>query len=276
MKTTLRPLTGPEQEAALMLLQDEPLDIIERETGLTKAQILAARDLQEQWAKVPVGGSSNGHALRPPVRADMLVPAGVPRRAADPVFRAPVPAAAASAPKPPVPAPALPAETKPDPVTVAALDEPPLAVEIDVPVFDRRDANAVIAEAEKSSDSELRAEALAIRGFIAALEARLAVTEEERVARIMVDELGKQLVKAEARLAELLAAKQGPTASVATPAPAAVPAKSKPAPPWPNPGDVRAWAATKGLKVAAAGRVPRDVVARYVAAHPEARAKAAS
>jgi hypothetical protein len=277
-KTTLWPLSGPEREAARLIAADHPMDLIERETGLSKVAILAARDLAEQWAKVVPSGESNGHPPKPVILADTLVPVGGPRRAADPVFRAPVAQAPISKPAAAATEPTPLAEAKPDPETAAVLDKPPLAVEIDVPVFARGDANAVLAEAEKSSDPELRAEALAIRGFVAALEVRLATSEEERVARIVVDELRKQVAKAEAHLAQLLATKRGPVTTVVAPAAPTAPESVKPkAKSGRGGGDplaysetIRSWARENGLKVGAAGRMSMDLVNTYLAAHPEA------
>jgi hypothetical protein len=35
----------------------------------------------------------------------------------------------------------------------------------------------------------------------------------------------------------------------------------------PNPGEVRAWAASQGIEVAGRGRVPADIITKYQAAH---------
>ena len=44
------------------------------------------------------------------------------------------------------------------------------------------------------------------------------------------------------------------------------PKRTTPANDRPNPGEVRAWAAGQGIEVAARGRVPEDVVAKFQAA----------
>jgi hypothetical protein len=223
---------------------------VERETGLTPPQIIAAVDLDTEWKAIRAK-TVNGHAPAPVKPAVPTFKAAVaPPRAALVADRGPAPVAASA--------------LKPDPVTAAALDDPGPAVEIDVPVVDRRDANATLARAEQWDDAGIQDAAHEIRALLAGLDARMDAGEKTRAVRAKVEALRAQLAQAESELAEL----GGDL--VPTPAAPKLPAIGKPPSGAPSTAEVRTWVKAQGIEIAVRGRIPQQLRDRFLAERAKA------
>lgn len=244
-KTQLRPLTDAQSQAALLRQKHTPMAQVERETGLTPAQIIAAVDLQGQWQRLHEM-AANGSGPTRLDKAGFLLPS----KPATPTFQA-----AQGAPVAPA---VIPAE--PDPIVgeaaVAVLDEPAPLAEIDVPVYAWGDANATLARAEKSDDAGILDAAREIRALLTGLDKRMDVSEKTAATRARVDMLQMQLADALAELADLA----GEDAPPVVPEPADA---ADGEPEWTT-AEIRAWARRKHIAIANRGRIPADLVKQFL------------
>lgn len=250
--TVLRPLTRPQQEAARMAGEHIDYAVIEAQTGLSRAQIVAAVDLAELWA--------GGHADAAVPRAPKPEPIQPPKRR--------TPRAAAAPPRPSAPSA--------EPVREPAVERHLPTAAVAGPVADRADqapadprpgnsapgpdrldvaVTALLSRAAASDDTKVRELADTIARQLELLKELLDREEQTKPLREEIARLEAELSQRRERLAALTA----PDPHAASAADRRLFYSSA----------VRTWALEHRIPVASRGSMSREVVDAYLAAHPD-------
>lgn len=256
----LRPLTEAERRAVELMGIGADIGAVSADTRLSRAQIVAARDLASLWdavkRDVPGAGASPEPVAQPEPEPE---PRPVDTRPVISIDLEPVGIEPAYADEP-QPAP-------PDGDDTDADDAPPVAP---------ADIAGLLERGRVSADLRARDLALAVDRNLAQLAEILETEERTRAVREEIERLEAALAVKRRELDALLPADRPKVKPSTTPvgrAPLTVTVGgvrvdrrlyySE---------QVRAWARDSGREVKAAGRLPRGVVEAYVAAHPQVAA----